>query len=180
MDICSPKDYQGSLLEGGKINSRQTEKLMCTLPPVIVWFIRNIRGLWNLSTEESNQGIFCHVYEVTFGKHLLMGLVASRTNFVIRGLELAVLLSPLWRERGCCRLNYYHQWWIQSIMPPLNLERMGFKEFLGWWTHGNKRRVVPRRGHGSSMSFPSTLSSASLPSGCLWVTSFYNKLVSNK
>ena len=36
------------------------------------------------------KSVFCCVDEVTFGKHLKVGLVARRPNQVIRGLELLV------------------------------------------------------------------------------------------
>lgn len=40
---------------------------------------------------ESHKGVFFYVNEMTFGKHLRMGLVASGTNHVIRGLRHSVL-----------------------------------------------------------------------------------------
>ena len=80
-DSGSPKDYQGAFTEEGRINnSRHVPKLRATLPPVILWFIiRNIYVVFipisgaellkplKFLGEESNQGVFCYVNEVTFG-----------------------------------------------------------------------------------------------------------------
>lgn len=103
--LFSQRTIRVLLLEGGKINSRQTQKLISTLPSVILWFARNIGGLWNLSREESNRGILGPVYVVTFGASSGWGLAASRTNFVIRGLELAVPPSLLGRGKGVLQIE---------------------------------------------------------------------------
>lgn len=53
--------------------------------------------------------IFCHVYAVTIGASSGWGLAASRTNFVIRGLELAVPPSLLGRGKGVLQIESMNQ-----------------------------------------------------------------------
>ena len=56
-----------------------------------------------ISCDESYEGFFCYVNEMTCGKHLGKGkgLVARRTNHVIRRLELSMPPPDFWEgEKG--------------------------------------------------------------------------------
>ena len=55
---------------------------------------------WNFLSVDSDKSISCYDNKVTFEPHLRMGLVARRTNHVIRGLELSVLPPTPPQGRG--------------------------------------------------------------------------------
>ena len=63
---------------------------------------------WNFLSDQSLKGVSCHINEVTFGKplgHLRRGLVARRTNFVVRGFQLSVLPPDVQGGERGWRLN---------------------------------------------------------------------------
>ena len=60
-------------------------------PPFLAHSFQNP---WNFLSAKSDKSISYYVNEMTFGTYLRMRLAARRTQHVIRGLELTVLLHP--------------------------------------------------------------------------------------
>ena len=63
---------------------------------ICIWFlslylVKAPKILWNFPSNERDKGIFYYEFEVTSGKLLRLGLMASGTNLVIREPELSVL-----------------------------------------------------------------------------------------
>ena len=122
-----------------------------------------------------DNGVFCYVNKVIFGKHLRMGAGSQWSQPWDQRLELSV--PPPWpqgREEPL-KIDLNRQWPMSySVMPVYRSlhkpPRTGFRERPSWWAHGDLGRV------GSVLS-PHTSSCTCLLSGCCWVLSFYDTLV---